>query len=98
MKEKETTKLPPLPEVPDFLQGDQWFNTEVEADLLDFDVPYRPPRYTMERNGVPFADIGEIHIISGKPGNGKTGLMSQLRPSRSADDSVIPSGARYRTR
>ena len=78
MKEKETNKLPPLPEVPDFLQGDQWFNTEVEADLLDFDVPYRPPRYTMERNGVPFADIGEIHIISGKPGNGKTGLMSQL--------------------
>lgn len=78
MKEIETNKLPHLPEVPDFLQGDQWFSTEVEADLLDFDVPYRPPRYTMERNGVPFADIGEIHIISGKPGNGKTGLMSQL--------------------
>ena len=78
MKEIETNTIPPLPEVPDFLQGDQWFNTEVEADLLDFDVPYRPPRYTMERNGVPFADIGEIHIISGKPGNGKTGLMSQL--------------------
>jgi hypothetical protein len=78
MKELENNALPPLPEVPDFLQGDQWFNTEVEADLLDFDVPYRPPRYTMERNGVPFADIGEIHIISGKPGNGKTGLMSQL--------------------
>lgn len=32
----------------------------------------------MERNGIPFADVGEIHIISGKPGNGKTGLMSQL--------------------
>lgn len=78
MKEIKTNTIPPLPEVPDFLQGDQWFNTEVEADLLDFDVPYRPPRYTMERNGVPFADIGEIHIISGKPGNGKTGLMSQL--------------------
>jgi hypothetical protein len=27
---------------------------------------------------VPFADVGELHIISGKPGNGKTGLMSQL--------------------
>ena len=32
----------------------------------------------MERDGVPFADVGELHIISGKPGNGKTGLMSQL--------------------
>ena len=32
----------------------------------------------MERGGVPFADVGELHIISGKPGNGKTGLMSQL--------------------
>ena len=32
----------------------------------------------MEREGVPFADVGEIHIVSGKPGNGKTGLMAQL--------------------
>ena len=63
---------------PDFLQGDDWFDVEVDGDFLDFDKPYRPPRYTMEREGVPFADVGEIHIISGKPGNGKTGLMSQL--------------------
>ena len=63
---------------PDFLQGDEWFETQVDADFLDFDEPYRPPRYTMEREGVPFADVGELHIISGKPGNGKTGLMSQL--------------------
>ena len=32
----------------------------------------------MERGGVPFADVGELHLVSGKPGNGKTGLMSQL--------------------
>ena len=63
---------------PDFLQGDEWFETQVDDDFLDFDEPYRPPRYTMEREGVPFADVGELHIISGKPGNGKTGLMSQL--------------------
>ena len=63
---------------PDFLQGDEWFETQVDEDFLDFDEPYRPPRYTMERDGVPFADVGELHIISGKPGNGKTGLMSQL--------------------
>jgi hypothetical protein len=66
------------PKRPDFLQGDDWFEVKVDDDFLDFDEPYRPPRYTMERDGVPFADVGELHIISGKPGNGKTGLMSQL--------------------
>ncbi|MBR2017501.1 MAG: hypothetical protein IKA00_09475 [Prevotella sp.] len=66
------------PTPPEFLQGDDWFNVEIDDDFLDFDEPYRPPRYTMERDGVPFADVGELHIISGKPGNGKTGLMSQL--------------------
>lgn len=66
------------PAKPDFLQGDEWFEVKVDEDFLDFDEPYRPPRYTMERQGIPFADVGEMHIISGKPGNGKTGLMSQL--------------------
>ena len=66
------------PPKPDFLQGDDWFDVDIGNDFLDFDKPYRPPRYTMERDGVPFADVGEIHIISGKPGNGKTGLMAQL--------------------
>ena len=70
--------MEPQPQKPDFLQGDDWFDTQVDDDFLDFDEPYRPPRYTMERDGVPFADVGELHIISGKPGNGKTGLMSQL--------------------
>ena len=66
------------PTKPDFLQGDEWFDADISGDFLDFDKPYRPPRYTMEREGVPFADVGEIHVISGKPGNGKTGLMAQL--------------------
>ena len=66
------------PPKPDFLKGDDWFDADISGDFLDFDKPYRPPRYTMEREGVPFADVGEIHIISGKPGNGKTGLMAQL--------------------
>ena len=70
--------MDPQPQKPDFLQGDEWFDVQVDDDFLDFDEPYRPPRYTMEREGVPFADVGELHIISGKPGNGKTGLMSQL--------------------
>jgi len=69
---------PPTPPQPDFLKGDDWMPVDISGDFLDFDKPYRPPRYTMERDGVPFADVGEIHIISGKPGNGKTGLMAQL--------------------
>ena len=82
MNEENKIPLPgamdPQPQKPDFLQGDDWYDTQVDDDFLDFDEPYRPPRYTMERDDVPFADVGEMHIISGKPGNGKTGLMSQL--------------------
>jgi hypothetical protein len=63
---------------PDFLQGDDWFGVSVDDDFLDFTEPYKPPRYTMKRFDVPFANVGELHVISGKPGNGKTGLMSQL--------------------
>ena len=66
------------PQAPDFLKADEWFDIDISGDLLDFAEPYRLPRYTMERDGVPFADVGELHIISGKPGHGKTGLMSQL--------------------
>ena len=82
MNEENKIPLPgamdPQPQKPDFLQGDDWYDTQVDDDFLDFDEPYRPPRHTMERDDVPFADVGELHIISGKPGNGKTGLMSQL--------------------
>ena len=77
----ESEKLPQINEgekIPDFLSEDNWYGVDVSGDFLDFDKPYRPPRYTMERNGTAFADVGEIHIVSGKPGNGKTGLMSQL--------------------
>lgn len=77
-EEIRPTNLPSLTNIPEFLQGDDWFPIDVDGDFLDFDEPYKPPRYTMERNGIPFADVGEIHIISGKPGNGKTGLMAQL--------------------
>ena len=78
-EENNKIPLPGQPEPkPSFLKDDEWFDVDISADLLDFAEPYRPPRYTMEREGVPFADVGELHIISGKPGHGKTGLMSQL--------------------
>ena len=66
------------PQTPDFLKDDKWFDVDISADFLDFTEPYKPPRYTMRRFDIPFANVGELHIISGKPGNGKTGLMSQL--------------------
>ena len=84
MNEEGNNKIPlpsdgdVKPMAPNFLKDDEWFDVDISADLLDFAEPYRPPRYTMEREGVPFADVGELHIISGKPGHGKTGLMSQL--------------------
>ena len=78
MNEENKIPLPgeqdATPKAPDFLKADEWFDIDISGDLLDFAEPYRPPRYT----SVPFADVGELHIISGKPGHGKTGLMSQL--------------------
>ena len=62
----------------EFLMDDKWMDVEIAEDFLDFTEPYRPPRYTLSREGVPFANVGELHIISGKPGNGKTGLMTIL--------------------
>ena len=83
----EENKLPPLPTAEeldaqtvntDFLKGDKWFDEDVSADFLDFTEQYTPPRYTLERYGVPFANIGELHVVSGKAGHGKTNLMSQF--------------------
>lgn len=62
----------------DFLAKYNWKEIDISADYLDFAEPYVPPRYTLKRHGVPFANKGDLHIISGKPGNGKTGLMSIL--------------------
>ena len=87
MNEERNPNLPPLPTAEeldahtvntDFLKGDKWFDEDVTADFLDFTEAYTPPRYTLERNGVPFANIGELHVVSGKAGHGKTNLMSQF--------------------
>ena len=63
---------------PEFLKEDNWFEVDVTKDMLDFAEPYRPPRFTLKRGDTPFANVGELHIISGKPGNGKTGFMTML--------------------
>ena len=71
-------EVPALEKVPDFLEGDNWYGVDISGDLLDFEEPYRPPRYTLSRKDVAFADVGDLHIITGKPGHGKTGLVSQI--------------------
>lgn len=79
--DKSQNNLPQTPEaedVPQFLAEEKWFGIDISSDFLDFNEQYRPPRYTLSRKGVPFADVGDLHIITGKPGHGKTGLISQL--------------------
>lgn len=80
-KMDDTSKLPDLPqpvEVPDFLEDDNWFQEDVSGLYLDFAEVYVPPRWTLSHKGVPFANLGELHVVTGKSGHGKTALMSQL--------------------
>lgn len=74
----ERESLPAPDEAPDFLKGDDWYGVDIREDFLDFTEQYQPPRYTLMRNGIKFANVGDLHIISGKPGNGKTGLMTMF--------------------
>ena len=74
----ERESKPAPAEAPDFLKGDDWYGVDIHEDFLDFTERYQAPRYTLMRNGVKFANVGDLHIISGKPGNGKTGLMTMF--------------------
>lgn len=72
-------KVVPLPQdAPEFLKGDNWFGACSKEDFLDFEDPYTPPRYTLQRGETKFANVGDLHVITGKPGQGKTGLMKIL--------------------
>ena len=66
------------PQAPDFLKERGWFGVDVSGLLLDFAEPYHPPRWTLSHNGTPFANRGELHIVTGKSGHGKTAFMSQV--------------------
>ena len=66
----------PLP--PEMLKERQWFGTNIDGLLLDFAKPYTPPKWTLKHNGVSFAKRGDLHIVGGKSGHGKTNFMSQI--------------------
>ena len=64
--------------IPTFLQGENWFNEDTSGLYLDFTKPYKPPRWTLSHDGTPFAKRGDLHVIQGKAGHGKTALMTQF--------------------
>ena len=53
----EETKIP-LPgeddalKVPEFLKSKGWFDENIDDDFLNFEDPYKPPRYTLCRYGI----------------------------------------------
>lgn len=77
-EESNTNNTPQLTDIPEFLQGDNWFGVETSGLYLDFTKPYVPPRWTLSHDGTPFAKRGDLHVIQGKPGHGKTALMTQF--------------------
>ena len=77
---EESNNIPTLDpqQIPEFLQGDNWFNEDTRGLYLDFTKPYKPPRWTLSHDGTPFAKMGDLHVIQGKAGHGKTSLMTQF--------------------
>ena len=81
-EDNNNIQLPPAggdaQQIPEFLQGRNWFNEDTTGLYLDFTEPYKPPRWTLSHNGTPFANLGELHVITGKSGHGKTSFMSMV--------------------
>ena len=77
---EESNNIPQIDpsQIPEFLQGDNWFQEDTKGLYLDFTKPYRPPRWTLSHAGIPFGKIGDLHVIQGKAGHGKTALMTQF--------------------
>lgn len=71
--------MPELPgQAPDLLKERKWWGTDTSGLLLDFAMPYTPPKWTLQHNGISFAKRGDLHIVGGKAGHGKTAFMSQI--------------------
>jgi hypothetical protein len=78
-EESQEKQYPQLPgQIPDFLRNDLWYETDISGFLLDFTEQYKPPRYTLSWNGVPFAPLGGIQNITGQAGYGKTMTIAQF--------------------
>ena len=69
---------PEQPPLEDFLKDLQWLDADLSRQWLDPTEPYTSPEYTLSYCGVPFAPLGGIHGLTGKPGHGKTMTFTQL--------------------
>lgn len=82
MSEENNTQGIPLPgqpqPTPELLKERKWFGTPTDGLLLNFAKPYTPPKWTLCHNGISFAKRGDLHIVGGKAGHGKTAFMSQI--------------------
>ena len=85
--EQEKPNLPPLPTAEEiaiqqdkqnFLPQLNWWDAEIDDTFLNFAKPYTPPAWTLSHAGVQFAKLGDLHIVTGKAGHGKTAFMSQV--------------------
>lgn len=64
---------------PDFLKSDEWFGTVIPDDKwLDFTQEYVKPNFALSFRGRPFARLGDVQIVSGQAGHGKSMLFSQI--------------------
>lgn len=70
------SQRPDFDEIPDFLREVKWYDIDTSGLLLDFSEPYHPPKWTLSHNNQRFANLGDLHVITGKSGHGKTSLMS----------------------
>ena len=61
-----------------FLKDDDWMDADIEQNMLDVTEPYHAPKYTLSWDGVKFAPIGGLHVITGQSGNGKTFTFTQM--------------------
>lgn len=85
----EQSSLPPLrlsseiivehQERDEFLKSEEWFGTVInDNEWLDFRELYVRPNFLLSFRGRPFARMGNIVIISGQAGHGKSMLISQI--------------------
>lgn len=62
-----------------FLASDGWLDTTInENEWLDFSQPYRKQSFALSFRGRPFARLGDVQIVSGQAGHGKSMLFSQI--------------------
>lgn len=61
-----------------FLSELNWKDEDIEGSIFDPTEPDIPVCYSMEYNGTPFAPLGGLVGLNGRPGHGKTMTFSMI--------------------